>query len=222
MPILIKHKSCGQPAGTVSLKNGGRTERLHWLTIPSSWNIDINFTGGGAGETAWHYTGLEDSGFLTLPDESAKGLTLGVSGDVVYAGKREGELFQSLDNGDTWNDITESFPFPFVYFKEIVFAGSTVYILTDAGVMRSLNGEVWHALTDTNGKMLLMDRIVADGLTLYGICDSGVYQVDNQTGTWKHIAPVPPHTVTSLAVDGDTFYIGTKHNGVFRLQRANQ
>ena len=174
------------------------------------------------GETAWHYTGLEDSGFLTLPDESAKGLTLGVSGDVVYAGKREGELFQSLDNGDTWNDITESFPFPFVYFKEIVFAGSTVYILTDAGVMRSLNGEVWHALTDTNGKMLLMDRIVADGLTLYGICDSGVYQVDNQTGTWKHIAPVPPHTVTSLAVDGDTFYIGTKHNGVFRLQRANQ
>ncbi|MCY3549938.1 MAG: sigma-70 family RNA polymerase sigma factor [Candidatus Poribacteria bacterium] len=174
------------------------------------------------GETAWHYTGLEDSGFLTLPDESAKGLTLGVSGDVVYAGKREGELFQSLDNGDTWNDITESLPFPFVYFKEIVFAGSTVYILTDAGVMRSLNGEVWHALTDTNGKMLLMDRIVADGLTLYGICDSGVYQVDNQTGTWKHIAPVPPHTVTSLAVDGDTFYIGTKHNGVFRLQRANQ
>ena len=174
------------------------------------------------GETAWRYTGLEDSGFLTLPDESSKGLTLGVSGDVVYAGKRQGELFQSLDNGDTWNDITENLPFPFVYFKEIVFAGSTVYISTDAGVVGSLNSEVWHALTDTNGKTLLMDQIVADDSTLYGVCDSGVYQVDNQTGTWKHIAPVPPHTVTSLAVDGDTFYIGTKQNGVFRLQRANQ
>ena len=174
------------------------------------------------GETAWHYTGLEDSGFLTLPDESSKGLTLGVSGDVVYAGKRQGELFQSLDNGGTWNDITESVPFPFVYFKEIVFAGSTVYISTDAGVMRSLNGEVWHALTDINGQTLLMDRIVADGSTLYGVCDSGVYRVDNQTGTWKHIAPVPPHAATSLAVDGDTFYIGTKQNGVFRLQCANR
>ena len=174
------------------------------------------------GETAWHYTGLEDLGFFTLPDESSKGLTLGVSGDVVYAGKREGKLFQSLDNGDTWSDITESLAFPFVYFKEIVFVGSTVYISTDTGVMRSLNGEVWHALTHTNGRTLLMDRIVADGSTLYGVCDSGVYQVDNQTGTWKHIAPVPPHAATSLAVDGDTFYIGTKQNGVFRLQRANQ
>ena len=174
------------------------------------------------GETAWHYTGLEDLGFLTLPDESSKGLTLAVSGNVVYAGKRQGELFQSLDNGDTWNDITMNLPFPFVYFKEIVFVGSTVYISTDAGVVGSLNGEAWHALTHTNGKMLLMDRIVADGSTLYGVCDSGVYQVDNQTDTWKHIAPVPPHAATSLAVDGDTFYIGTKQNGVFRLQHANQ
>ena len=48
------------------------------------------------GETAWLYTGLEDTGFLTLPDESSKGLTLAVSGNVVYAGKRQGELFQSL------------------------------------------------------------------------------------------------------------------------------
>ena len=174
------------------------------------------------GETAWHYTGLEDLGFFTLSDESSKGLTLAVSGDVVYAGKRQGELFQSLDNGDTWNNITENLPFPFVYFKEIVFVGSTVYISTDTGVMRSLNGEAWHALTDTNGKTLLMDRIVVDGSTLYGVCDSGVYQVDDQTGTWKHVAPVPPHAATSLAVDGDTFYIGTKQNGVFRLQRANR
>ena len=173
------------------------------------------------GETTWHYTGLEDSGFLTLPDESSKGLTLGVSGDVVYAGKRQGELFQSLDNGDTWKDITEILPFSFVYFKEIVFAGPTVYISTNEGVMGSLNGEVWHALTDTNGKTLLMDRIAADGSTLYGVCDSGVYQIDDQTGTWKQIAPVAPHAATSLAVDSDTFYIGTKQNGVFRLQRAN-
>ena len=173
------------------------------------------------GETAWHYTGLEDTGHLTLPDESSKGLTLAVSGDVVYAGKRQGELFQSLDNGDTWNDITESLPFPFVYFKEIIFVGSTVYISTNKGVMTSLNGEVWRALTDTDGDTLLIDRVASDDSTLYGVCDSGVYRVDDQTGTWKHIAPVAPHAATSFAVDGDMLYIGTKQNGVLRLQRAD-
>ena len=173
------------------------------------------------GETAWHYTGLEDTGHLTLPDESSKGLTLAVSGDVVYAGKRQGELFQSLDNGDTWKDITESLPFPFVYFKEIVFVGSTVYISTNKGVMTSLNGEVWRALTDTDGDTLLIDRVASDDSTLYGVCDSGVYRVDDQTGTWQQIAPVAPHAATSFAVDGDMLYIGTKQNGVLRLQHTD-
>ena len=174
------------------------------------------------GETAWHYTGLEDPGFLTLPDESSKSLTLAVSGNVVYAGKRQGELFQSLDNGDTWNDITDTLPFPFVYFKEIIFVGSAVYVSTNNGVMHSQDGETWHALTDTDESPLRMDQIVAEDAILYGVCDSGVYQVDDQTGTWKQIAPVAPHAATSLAIDGDTFYIGTKHSGVLRFQRVNQ
>ena len=172
------------------------------------------------GETAWHYTGLEDhEGISPI---RGKGFTLAVSGNTVYAGKREGDLFLSQDDGDTWSNVTANLNFPFEYFKEILFAGSTVYVSTNNGVMHSRNGEVWHALTDTNGKTLLMDRIASDGSTLYGVCDSGVYQVDEQTDTWEHIAPVPPHTATSFAIDGDTFYIGTKQNGVHRLQRANR
>ena len=64
-----------------------------------------------------------------------------------------------------------------------------------------------------------MDRITIDGTTAYGVHDSGVYQIDNQTGTWKQIAPELPHTATAFAIDGDTFYIGTKQNGVLRFQR---
>lgn len=172
------------------------------------------------GETTWHYTGLEDQG--KLPPIDSKGLTLAVSENVVYAGKREGDLFQSLDNGDTWNDITENLAFPFTYFKEIVFAGSTVYVSTDKGVMRSRNGEVWHTLTDTDRNTLLIDRIAVDDSTLYGVCDRGVYRVDDRTGAWKRIAQEAPYTATSLAVDGDTLYIGTEHSGVFRLHRDNQ
>lgn len=171
------------------------------------------------GETAWHHTGLEDYGELSPID--GKGFTLAASGNTIYAGKREGDLFRSVDGGDTWNDITESLAFSFAYFKEIIFIGPIVYISTDAGVMRSHNGETWHALTDVDRGSLLMDRIATDGSTLYGVCASGVYQVDSQTNSWRQIAPELPYTATSLAVDGRTLYVGTEHNGVFRFQRDN-
>ena len=169
------------------------------------------------GEPVWHDTGLEDH--AEISPIGRKGLTLAVSGNTVYAGKREGELFLSQDGGDTWRDITENFEFPFEYFKEILFAGSTVYVSTDMGVTSSRDGETWHGLTDVDGNRLIMDRIAVDGITAYGVCDSGVYQVDTQTNTWKQIIPELPHTPISFAIDGDTFYIGTKQNGVLRFQR---
>ena len=169
------------------------------------------------GETAWHYTGLEDQGQIS-PIEG-KGLTLATSGNTVYAGKREGELFLSLDDGNTWTDVTENLAFPFGYFKEIRFAGSTAYVSTDMGVMRSRDGETWDVVTDIDSNRLIMDRIVVDGMIVYGACDSGIYEIDKQTSTWKQISADLPHTATSFAVDDRTFYIGTKQNGVFRFQR---
>ena len=172
------------------------------------------------GETAWHDTGLED--IKGISPIEGKGLTLAALGNTVYAGKREGDLFLSQDGGDTWRDITEKLAFPFGYFKEILFAGSTVYVSTDMGVMSSRDGETWHVLTDVDGKRLIMDRIAVDGTTAYGVSDSGVYQVDTQTSVWKQIISELPHTATSFTIDGNTFYIGTKQNGVFRFQRDNQ
>ena len=88
--------------------------------------------------------------------------------------------------------------------------------------MRSLNGEVWQALTDTNGKAFLVDWIASDDSILYGVCDSGVYQVDGQTNMWRQITSEAPYAATSLAVHGRTLYIGTEHSGVFRFQRDDR
>ena len=170
-------------------------------------------------ETEWHYTGLEDHG--KLPPISGKGFTLAASDDKIYVGKREGSLFRSLDNGDTWNDITESLAFPFAYFKDIIFVGSTVYISTNAGVMRSHDSEKWCALTDTDGFTLLMDRVATDGSTLYGVCSSDVYQVDTQTNVWRQITPEMSYSATSLAVIREILYVGTKHNGIFYFRLDN-
>ena len=171
------------------------------------------------GETAWSYTSLEDHEGISPVNK--KGFTLAISGKTVYAGKREGALFLSLDNGDTWRDITENLAFSFGYFKEILFADSTVYVSTDMGVMRSDDGEIWQILTDTDGSRLSIDRITVDGATVYGVRDSGIYQVDIRANTWKRIISELPYTATSLAIDGNTFYIGTEQNGVFRFQREN-
>ena len=171
------------------------------------------------GETAWHYTGLEDQ--QGISPIKGKGFTLAASGNTVYAGKREGELFLSLDDGNTWTDVTENLAFPFGYFKEIRFAGSTAYVSTDIGVMHSRDGETWEVGTDVDGNRLIMDRIVVDGVIVYGVCDSGIYEMDKQTSTWKQITADLPHPATAFAIDSRTFYIGTKQNGVFRFQRDN-
>ena len=173
------------------------------------------------GETAWHDTGVQDPGNFSAPDGTVKGLTLAMSGNAVYAGKRNGSLLQSLDNGNTWNDITESLAFPFTYFKEIIFVGSTVYISTDMGVMSSCDGETWNSLTDIDGRTLPMDSIATDDSNFYGVCGRCVYQVDSRTNTWQQIAPEMPYTAISLAAIGGTLYIGTEHNGVFRFLSLN-
>ena len=209
--------------------------RINQARVIEEWKTNGTLTGTGDtvfmeyrhkllrwrhGETAWHDTGLEDIEGIS-PIEG-KGFTLAVSGNTVYAGKREGNLFLSVDDGDTWRDVTAKLAFPFEYFKEILFAGSTVYVLTDMGVMSSRDGKTWDVPTDADGNRLFIDRIAVDGTMAYGVCDSGVYQIDNQTNTWEQITPELPHTAISFAVDGNTFYIGTKQNGVLRFQREDR
>ena len=103
------------------------------------------------GEVQWFNTGLVDTTERAPGVDTSKGLTLAASQNVVYAGKRDGSLFQSLDSGENWKEITADLPFPFAYFEEIAFAGSTVYLITDQGVMNSHDSFNWNTLTDTEG-----------------------------------------------------------------------
>ena len=163
------------------------------------------------GDTAWRDTGLVDTG--THPDETLdRGFKLAVSGDTVYVGKRDGKLFQSLDGGNSWKDITSSLPFPFTAFMEIVFTESTVYVATDRGVLASQTGSHWRVITDE----VTIDRFAVDGATLYGAGDMGVYSLDAH-GDWKQIAPSVPGKVLSLVVHRDRLYVATERRGMFHI-----
>lgn len=170
------------------------------------------------GEAQWFNTGLVDTTERAPDANTSKGFTLAASGNVVYAGKRDGSLFQSFDGGENWKEITADLAFPFAYFEEIVFAGATVYVVTDQGVMNSHAGINWKALTDTDGNRPLIARIAVDGDKVYGVGNQGVYRMGTETDTWIQMSSEVPYKITAFAVDRGIFYIGTLHRGVLRLQ----
>ena len=173
------------------------------------------------GETEWFYTGVEETIELS-GDNVGRGFKLAVSGETVYVGKRDGHLLQSLDGGDTWNDRTANLPPSIAHFNQIVFAGSTAHVATDKGVFNSIDGVVWHAITDKAGASVIIKALVTAADAVYGANDDGIYHLEKETWTWERIVPEIPDTITSLVVDGDAFYVGTEHRGVLRFERTNQ
>jgi len=167
------------------------------------------------GDSKWTNTGLIDLG-----KQSTRSLRnrfgLAASAENVYVGKRDGKLFQSLDKGDSWRDITPNLPFRFTRFKEIVFAGSTVYVATDKGVLSSRTGEHWRVLTDGMEARIVIDRFAVDYTSVYGAGDTGIYRLDDRS-KWKQIAPSVPGEVVSLVVSDDKLYISTGRHGMFHI-----
>ena len=166
------------------------------------------------GEPEWFNTGLMDTD-KPVGNDSPMRFALAVSGETVYVGKRDGHLFRSFDRGNTWKDLTATLPLRFNHFRDITFVGSTVYVATDAGVLKSQDSENWRAITDTGGTHTVIDRIAVHGTTVYGTGDTGVYQLDNRD-RWKQILSDSPSRVISVAVNGNTLYIATKRSGMFR------
>ena len=171
------------------------------------------------GETEWFYTGVEETIELSR-DNVRSGFKIAASGETVYVGKRDGHLWQSVDGGDTWNDITSSFPLSVEHFEEIIFAGSIVYVATDKGVFNSKDGGVWRVLGDGTGAPITIKSLATSGDSVYGANDAGIYRLQSDNETWEQVAPEISGVVTSLVVDEDMFYVGTEQRGVLRFERS--
>lgn len=167
------------------------------------------------GDPDWTNTGLIDLGERTrLGPEN--GFKLAASRETVYVGRRDGKLFQSLDSGNSWKNITSSLPLYFNRFKEIVFAGSTVYIATDTGVLSSQTGEHWRVLTDRMGKRPVIDRFAVNGATVYGAGDMTVYRLDIRD-RWEQITHNIPDKIVSLSVHNNMLYVATQKHGILHI-----
>ena len=173
------------------------------------------------GDPEWHDTGVEETGELRH-ETLWRGFKIAASDGTIYVGKRDGHLMQSLDGGDTWNDITSSFSLSIEHFEDIVFAGSTVYIATDKGVFNSKDGVIWDVLVDETGKPVIIKSLAAATDSVYGANDAGIYSLKSDTSTLEQVAPEISGVVTSLVVDEDTFYVGTERRGVLRFERTGR
>ena len=169
------------------------------------------------GDWEWTHTGLIDTDSTSVSNRyNDRGFKLAVSAGNVYVGMRDGKLFQSFDAGNSWKDITSTLPLHFQDFKEIVFAGSTVYVATDKGVLASQNGEHWRVLTDRAGERILIDRLAVDHVSVYGAGDTGVYRLDTR-GKWEQILPNVPSKIAALVVNNNKLYISTERIGMFHV-----
>ena len=173
------------------------------------------------GDARWSDTGVEETCELTR-ENMRRGFKFATSGETAYVGKRDGHLCQSLDGGDNWNDITSNLPLSVEHFNQIVFADATVQVATDKGVFSSIDGVAWNIITDRVGESVIIKSLATAEDAIYGANDDGIYHLQKETRTWEQIVPEIPDVMTSLIIDGDTFYVGTEHRGVLRFERSNQ
>ena len=177
------------------------------------------------GDSAWNDTGLVDLG--KPPDvDFLGGFKLAASREILYVGKRDGRLFQSLDAGGNWRDVTPNLPLHFTSFKEIAFVGSTVYVATEAGVLVSETGEHWRVIMDRSGTPIIinhfaMNHFAVAGPKVYGAGDMGVYSMDTD-GHWKQFASEVPGKVVSLDIINNKLYGATKDRGIFQISLAEE
>ena len=172
------------------------------------------------GDPEWTNTGLTDRSQLSYEDLS-KELKLAVLGETVYVGKRDGKLFQSLDEGSSWRDVTPSLPLDFAHFKEIILVGSTVYVATDVGVLSSETGVHWRVLTDSADMRPIIDRFAVDGTTIYGVGDIGAYRLDTRN-QWRQVSSETLGETIALVVINDKLYSAIKDHGIFHISLAEE
>ena len=101
-------------------------------------------------------------------------------------------------------------------FKEIVFAGPTVYVATDKGVLISQTGTHWRVVTDK----IAIDRFAVDDIAVYGASDRSVYRL-NDNGDCEQVSSGVLGRVRSLVIDRDRLYVATEQCGMFHILLNN-
>lgn len=190
---------------------------VNQLTVSGETFYIVEQTGDGARLYRWR-VGEDLWTQLRTRDLLSWG-TLAVSGRTVYIGATHGKLLRSVDEGDTWTEVSQNLPNwdQEIGTYDLTFVGETIYAKAGSGGGRSTDsGKTWTPIIVARLPGGYIEMQLVDDTTLYGTSSHGVFRLTQGSDSWERIAPTQ-RDVTSLAFDGTTFYIGTNAEGVFRL-----
>ena len=177
---------------------------------------------GQMGSREWLYRWRvgEDLWTQLRPQQNLFGWgNLAVSDRTIYISSVRGKLFRSVDEGDTWTEMSQNLP---NWDREIgtydlAFVGDTIYAKAGSGGGRSTDGgETWTPIVVVGLPGGYIEMQLVDGTTLYGTSSHGIFRLIQGSDSWERIAPTQ-QDITSLTFDGTMFYAGTEAEGVYRL-----
>ena len=177
---------------------------------------------GQMGGREWLYRWRVGENLWTqlMPQQNLFGWgTLAASGKTVYISAVRGKLFRSVDEGDTWTEVSQNLPnwSQEIGAYDLAFIGETIYAKAGSGGGHSTDGgETWTPLIVGGLPGGYIDMQFVDGTTLYGTSSHGIFRLIQGSDSWERIAPTQ-QDVTSLTFDGTMFYAGTEAEGVYRL-----
>lgn len=147
-----------------------------------------------------------------------RSLVISSTGDpnttVVYAGYSKdggGGVMRSINNGETWTDISERLPSSSVF--SLVTSGNTLFAGTGRGVHKYDINTGWMA---ANLDTFKVNTLAVSGTNLFAGTKWGVYRSTNNGATWTEInAGLGNKNVNSLVVSGSNLVAGTNEKGVW-------
>lgn len=197
-------------------------------TLPNFEKLPGNFTVTGStfyvesnnnlyrwkqGGLEWYDTRLADEIGNETPNNDS-GMKIAALAKKLYVGMHNGHLMQSLDEGETWADVTSNLPFTVESFKTVVFAGESLYVATDKGAIRSTDGKDWETLSDENGIPLVMNRLAVADTTVYGESEQIIYSINIQNDKWEQVTPKIAYPIACFDANGSKLYVGTYGSGL--------
>ena len=209
------------PIQTNMQSSNGKISSVYQLVVSEETFYVVGSTGQGVRFCRWR---MGENLWTDLGQKVLRGGGFAVSGKTVYLEGNDGKLLHSINEGDTWTDVSQNLPNWKQRFAQtfrtdlynLVFVGETIYAKSGDGVFRSIDGgETWTSI-DAGLPDGYIEMQLVDGTTLYGTSSHGIIRLTQESSSWELIAPMQ-HDVMSLAYDGTTFYIGTQARGVFRL-----
>jgi hypothetical protein len=144
-------------------------------------------------------------------------INLRINSSQIFAGTAGGELFTSINNGNTWNK--SGLQLHYVGINEIAFNQTKIFIATNGlGVYcTSDNGSSWINPYLGNGSFNTVTALAISNQKIIVGTNFGQISISNDNGlSWNVRDSLVPYSgVYALLIFGDKIFAGTYSEGIF-------